>query len=123
MASRHRHQPLNLSTGALGACNLGSVADQLFEVGAAGGTVIVVNGHACKIAASPELPAPWRRRGEVADTFPRMATATLTKHRLSGALGEILIDVRSGGRSSPRPAVVVVHGFKGFKDWGMFPPL
>jgi len=52
-----------------------------------------------------------------------MATATLTKHRLSGALGEILIDVRSGGRSSQRPAVVVVHGFKGFKDWGMFPPL
>jgi dienelactone hydrolase len=52
-----------------------------------------------------------------------MATATLTKHRLSGTLGEILIDVRGGGRSSPRPAVVVVHGFKGFKDWGMFPPL
>ncbi len=23
----------------------------------------------------------------------------------------------------PRPAVVIVHGFKGFKDWGMFPPL
>jgi uncharacterized protein len=52
-----------------------------------------------------------------------MATATLTKHRVSGALGEILIDVRSGGRSSPRPGVVVVHGFKGFKDWGMFPQL
>jgi dienelactone hydrolase len=52
-----------------------------------------------------------------------MATATLSKHRLDGALGEILVDVRSGGRSSPRPAVVVLHGFKGFKDWGMFPPL
>jgi uncharacterized protein len=52
-----------------------------------------------------------------------MATATLTKHRLDGALGEILVDVRSGGRGSPRPAVVVLHGFKGFKDWGMFPPL
>jgi pimeloyl-ACP methyl ester carboxylesterase len=52
-----------------------------------------------------------------------MATATLTKHRLDGALGEILVDVRSGGRGTPRPAVVVVHGFKGFKDWGMFPPL
>ncbi|HEX3235189.1 MAG TPA: alpha/beta fold hydrolase [Gemmatimonadales bacterium] len=52
-----------------------------------------------------------------------MATATLTKHRLDGALGDILVDVRGGGRESPRPAVVVVHGFKGFKDWGMFPPL
>jgi dienelactone hydrolase len=52
-----------------------------------------------------------------------MATATLTKHRLDGALGEILVDVRSGGRGSPRPAVIVLHGFKGFKDWGMFPPL
>jgi uncharacterized protein len=33
------------------------------------------------------------------------------------------VDVRAAGRSSPRPAVVVLHGFKGFKDWGMFPPL
>jgi dienelactone hydrolase len=52
-----------------------------------------------------------------------MATPTLTKHSLAGTLGRLLIDVRSGGRSSPRPAVLVVHGFKGFKDWGMFPPL
>lgn len=52
-----------------------------------------------------------------------MATPTLTKHTLPGALGDILIDVRAGGRDSPRPAVLVVHGFKGFKDWGMFPPL
>ena len=51
-----------------------------------------------------------------------MATPTLTKHTLSGTLGEILVDVRAGGRGSPRPAVVVVPGFKGFKDWGMFPP-
>jgi pimeloyl-ACP methyl ester carboxylesterase len=51
-----------------------------------------------------------------------MATPTLTKHTLPGTLGEILIDVRAGGRGSPRPAVVVVPGFKGFKDWGMFPP-
>jgi dienelactone hydrolase len=51
-----------------------------------------------------------------------MATSTLTKHSLPGALGPILIDVRAGGRSSPRPAVLVLHGFKGFKDWGMFPP-
>ncbi|HEY7637754.1 MAG TPA: alpha/beta fold hydrolase [Gemmatimonadales bacterium] len=51
-----------------------------------------------------------------------MATPTLSKHTLPGVLGDILIDLRSGGRSSPRPAVVVLHGFKGFKDWGMFPP-
>ena len=52
-----------------------------------------------------------------------MATPTLTKHSLPGSLGEILIDVRAGGRASARPAVLVLHGFKGFKDWGMFPPL
>jgi dienelactone hydrolase len=52
-----------------------------------------------------------------------MATPTLTRHRLSGVLGEILVDVRAGGRGSPRPAVVVVHGFKGFKDWGLWPTL
>ena len=52
-----------------------------------------------------------------------MATPTLSKHSLPGSLGEILIDVRAGGRTSTRPAVLVLHGFKGFKDWGMFPPL
>lgn len=52
-----------------------------------------------------------------------MATPTLTRHRLPGALGEILVDVRAGGRGAPRPAVVVVHGFKGFKDWGLWPAL
>jgi uncharacterized protein len=52
-----------------------------------------------------------------------MATPTLTRHRLPGVLGDILIDVRAGGRGSPRPAVVVIHGFKGFKDWGLWPAL
>jgi dienelactone hydrolase len=52
-----------------------------------------------------------------------MATPSLTKHSFAGALGPLLVDVRAGGRSSPRPAVVILHGFKGFKDWGMFPPL
>jgi len=51
-----------------------------------------------------------------------MATPWLTKHHLPGALGPILVDVRTAGRD-PRPAVVVIHGFKGFKDWGMFPVL
>lgn len=52
-----------------------------------------------------------------------MATPSLVKFRLAGALGEILVDVRAGDRSAPGPGVLVVHGFKGFKDWGMFPPL
>lgn len=50
-----------------------------------------------------------------------MATPILTTHTLPGALGPLLIDVRTSDRESPRPAVVIVHGFKGFKDWGMFP--
>jgi alpha-beta hydrolase superfamily lysophospholipase len=52
-----------------------------------------------------------------------MATPSLTKHSLTGALGPILIDVRAGSRNTPRPAVLIIHGFKGFKDWGMFPHL
>ena len=52
-----------------------------------------------------------------------MATATLTRHRLPGTLGDLLIDVRAGGRETARPAVIVVHGFKGFKDWGLWPGL
>jgi dienelactone hydrolase len=51
-----------------------------------------------------------------------MATPTLTRHTLPGALGELFVDVRAGGRTTPRPAVVLVHGFKGFKDWGFWPP-
>jgi len=52
-----------------------------------------------------------------------MATPSLTKHTLDGVLGPIFVDVRTSDRSAARPAVVIVHGFKGFKDWGMFPPL
>lgn len=52
-----------------------------------------------------------------------MATPTLTKHALPGVLGPVLVDVRTSDRNSARPAVVIVHGFKGFKDWGMFPVL
>lgn len=52
-----------------------------------------------------------------------MATPSLTRHRLPGYLGDILVDVRTGDRARPRPAVVIVPGFKGFKDWGMFPPM
>lgn len=52
-----------------------------------------------------------------------MATPSLTKHVVPGRLGPLLIDVRAAGRTTPRPAVIVLHGFKGFKDWGMFPVL
>jgi uncharacterized protein len=51
-----------------------------------------------------------------------MATPTLSRATLPGTLGEIAVDVRAAGRAAPAPAVLVLHGFKGFKDWGMFPP-
>ena len=36
--------------------------------------------------------------------------------------GPLRVDVRSAARSGEvRPAVVICHGFKGFKDWGFFP--
>jgi alpha-beta hydrolase superfamily lysophospholipase len=50
-----------------------------------------------------------------------MATPTLTRHELPGALGPLHVDVRAAHRGAARPAVVLVHGFKGFKDWGFFP--
>jgi len=50
-----------------------------------------------------------------------MATPTLTRHRIPGILGDVLVDMRAGGRETPRPAIVLVHGFKGFKDWGLWP--
>jgi pimeloyl-ACP methyl ester carboxylesterase len=52
-----------------------------------------------------------------------MATPTLTRHPLEGALGPILVDVRAASRTTPQPAVVIVHGFKGFKDFGFLPPM
>ena len=52
-----------------------------------------------------------------------MAKAYLTRHTLPGALGPILIDVRSASRTAPQPAVLIVHGFKGFKDYAFLPPI
>ena len=50
-----------------------------------------------------------------------MATPTLSKTTIPGTLGPLFIDVRATNRGEPAPAVIVLHGFKGFKDWGMFP--
>lgn len=52
-----------------------------------------------------------------------MATPIRTTHRVPGALGEILVDVRTGERTAPRPAVLIAHGFKGFKDFAFLPAL
>jgi len=52
-----------------------------------------------------------------------MATPTLTQHSLAGALGPILVDVRSSSRGTPQPAVLIMHGFKGFKDYAFLPPM
>jgi uncharacterized protein len=52
-----------------------------------------------------------------------MATPTLSRHTLAGALGPILVDVRSAARRTPQPAVLVMHGFKGFKDYAFLPPM
>ncbi len=50
-----------------------------------------------------------------------MATPTRTSHTLPGALGEILVDVRAASRDLAQPAVLLLHGFKGFKDYAFLP--
>lgn len=52
-----------------------------------------------------------------------MATPTLTRHTVPGVLGPIAVDIRTSERRAPRPAVLILPGFKGFKEWGMFPAL
>jgi len=53
-----------------------------------------------------------------------MATPRLAKLQLEGSDGlPIPVDVRTAGAAGSRPAVLICHGFKGFKDWGFFPPL
>lgn len=54
--------------------------------------------------------------------LPGMATPVLSHHSLDGALGEILVDVRATSRTARQPAVLIHHGFKGFKDFAFFPP-
>jgi dienelactone hydrolase len=52
-----------------------------------------------------------------------MATPTLTQHTLPGVLGPILVDVRATSRAAPQPAVLIMHGFKGFKDQAFLPAM
>jgi uncharacterized protein len=53
-----------------------------------------------------------------------MATVRKTPFELAGADGRPLRgEVRTAASGGGRPAVVICHGFKGFKDWGMFPHL
>ena len=54
-----------------------------------------------------------------------MATPRLASLKLTAADGGPLhLDIRTGARPGEvRPAVVICHGFKGFKDWGFFPRL
>ena len=53
-----------------------------------------------------------------------MATVITTTFELTGADGGPLRgDVRAAEWGADRPALVICHGFKGFKDWGFFPQL
>jgi dienelactone hydrolase len=70
-----------------------------------------------------DIPTVYRLSSIVNRLSSRvMATPTLSRHQLPGALGPILVDVRTANRASPQPAVVLHHGFKGFKDYAFFPP-
>ena len=53
-----------------------------------------------------------------------MSTMKLKRFELLSADGGPLRgEVRTAGGGEGRPAVVICHGFKGFKDWGFFPKL
>src|SRR3954471_6439653 len=53
-----------------------------------------------------------------------MATVKKIPFEITGADGGPMRgEARTASLDAARPAVVIAHGFKGFKDWGMFPPL
>ena len=53
-----------------------------------------------------------------------MSTARVARFELTGADGGPLRgEVRTAGDGTGRPAVVICHGFKGCKDWGLIPVL
>ena len=51
-----------------------------------------------------------------------MAHVTRTRIETTPPHGDVIrADVRRPATAAPRTAVIVAHGFKGFKDWGFFP--
>ncbi|MBK6678611.1 MAG: hypothetical protein IPG53_00595 [Ignavibacteriales bacterium] len=40
----------------------------------------------------------------------------------TSAGNQIDCDLYTKARDESKPVVLIVHGFKGFKDWGFFPP-
>jgi uncharacterized protein len=48
-----------------------------------------------------------------------MATSVVSHHQIDGALGPILIDVRTTSPRARQPAVLVLHGFRGYKSVGL----
>lgn len=53
-----------------------------------------------------------------------MATASIRHFELTGADGGPLRgEVRTASSGAGRPAVIICHGFKGFRNWGFFPHL
>ena len=53
-----------------------------------------------------------------------MEGVILTRIETTPPHGDVIrADVRRPAAAAPRTAVVVAHGFKGFKDWGFFPLL
>ncbi len=53
-----------------------------------------------------------------------MATVRTKSFALEGADGQPLRgEIRTGAARHGGPAIVICHGFKGFKDWGFFPHL
>ncbi|MDX2191732.1 MAG: alpha/beta fold hydrolase [Gemmatimonadales bacterium] len=51
-----------------------------------------------------------------------MATPRRRAFALPGALGPVSMEVRAAPGMPALPAVVILHGFKGFKEWGFLPP-
>ncbi|MFQ5550600.1 MAG: alpha/beta hydrolase family protein, partial [Gemmatimonadales bacterium] len=63
-----------------------------------------------------------RRKISSLHTEVKIATFSKIPFVLQGVDGKALRgDVRTAGDGSGRPAIVIAHGFKGFKEWGFFP--